>query len=454
MRIVAGQAGCALLCAMALCLPAPAQDRDDTVLALAHDEVPASVFRDAVAAAVARHPSLGEATASRTEAAAARREAKAGLLPTLDVTASSYRVLSREFSNDPDNIYERSRANSRSDLTLSLQQKVFDFGATSERIAAAGARLRAAAANIDVAADQVALRMIATWYDVFTYRALVRLADQHILQQQGLRRDVQTRIDQGYSASGDLIRIDSALAATGARAANYRRQLAGAEARFYELAGVAPQPGLSRAPPPAPIMASADMARAAAVRTPGVRAAQAAADGAREDARAAKADRLPSISAGIDAGRYGVFEDRQDYDVRANVTLRQRFSGAIYARSGQVSARSAQAAARADRIREEAARDAAIAWSDVQALDQQVAALEASYIAGRDSRDMLAERFRLARGTLFDVLGAEDTEFSTAASYIEALGDRDAARYVLLSRTGRLLSSLDIAEAAPAEERR
>jgi adhesin transport system outer membrane protein len=185
-----------------------------------------------------------------------------------------------------------------------------------------------------------------------------------------------------------------------------------------------------------------------------VRSAEAAAEGARQDARAARADRLPTISVGIDGGRYGVFENKQDYDVRANVTLRQRFSGAIYARSSQISARSAQAAARADRVREEASRDAAIAWSDVQALDQQVTALEASYIAGRDSRDMLAERFRLARGTLFDVLAAEDAAFGTAAAYIEALGDRDAGRYALLSRTGRLLSSLDIEQAAPTPEER
>lgn len=452
MTIMAGRVALALFYGVALAAPLRAADAEDQVLALGHDGGAAAPFRSSVIAAVARHPSITEARAGETEAAAARREAQAGLLPTIDLTATSYRVLSRKFSNDPDNIIERSRAHSRSDLAVSLTQKVLDFGATSERITAAGARLRAAAANIDVTADQVALRMIAAWYDVFTYRALVQLADAHTRQQQGLRGDVQTRIDQGYSASGDLIRVDSALAQTAARAATYRRQLANAEARFYELAGNAPPPGLTRAPPAAPIMASADMARAAAIRAPGVRAAEAAAEGARQDARAARADRLPTISAGLQGGRYGVFENRQDYDVRANVTLSQRFSGALYARASQVSARSAQAAARADRIREEAARDAAIAWSDVQALDQQVVALEASYVAGRDSRDMLAERFRLSRGTLFDVLAAEDAVFGTASAYIEALGDRDAARYALLSRTGRLLSSLGISEEAPSPE--
>jgi adhesin transport system outer membrane protein len=100
--------------------------------------------------------------------------------------------------------------------------------------------------------------------------------------------------------------------------------------------------------------------------------------------------------------------------------------------------------ARATRIREEAARDAAIAWSDVRALEQQLAALESSYIASRRSRDVLLERFINSRGDLFDVVAAEDAYFASAAAYIQALSELDAARYVLLSRTGGLLTSLAI----------
>ena len=49
-----------------------------------------------------------------------------------------------------------------------------------------------------------------------------------------------------------------------------------------------------------------------------------------------------------------------------------------------------------------------------------------------------------ARGTLFDVVAAEDAYFEAATSYIQALSELDAARYVLLSRTGRLLEVLRI----------
>jgi outer membrane protein, adhesin transport system len=182
----------------------------------------------------------------------------------------------------------------------------------------------------------------------------------------------------------------------------------------------------------------------AAIGTAGVRSAEASSTASLQEARAARADRLPQITAGVDAGRYGVIENDRDYDVRGRVALRYRIFGAIDARAEQYEARARGAEARATRIREEAERDAAIAWSDVNALTEQLDALEASYTAARRSRDVTAERFRVARGTLFDVAAAEDAYFEAATAYIQSLSELDAARYVLLSRMGRLLDILEV----------
>jgi outer membrane protein, adhesin transport system len=89
-------------------------------------------------------------------------------------------------------------------------------------------------------------------------------------------------------------------------------------------------------------------------------------------------------------------------------------------------------------------RDASIAWSDLNALEIELEALERSYIASRQSRDVLVARFKVSRGTLFDVLSAEDNFFSSATAYIRSLAERDNARYVLASKTGNLLPALGI----------
>ena len=416
----------------------------DPVLRLRRNETPFEPFRAAIAAAVERHPGTAEAAAGEDEALGGLEEARQARLPTIDLSVTSYRTIARDFSDDPFNIIESSRPRQRTDALLNVQQTLFDFGATGQRISAAGARLRAAGAELEVSADRVALGAVGAWYDVFAFRALVALTEAFAASQRDLRASVEIRIREGVSAEGDLARVDSYIAQADTRLARFRRLLAGAEARFAELTGTPAPAGLERVRIPGPGVASREQATAAAGETAAVRSAQAQADAGLRDARAARADRLPVLTAGVDAGRYGVIENDRDYDVRARVALRYRIFGAADARAEQYEARARGAEARATRIRVEAERDAAIAWSDVRALEQQLEAVETAYIASRRSRDVIAERFRVARGTLFDVVAAEDAYFESATAYIQALSELDAARYVLLSRMGRLLDALEV----------
>jgi adhesin transport system outer membrane protein len=416
----------------------------DPVLRLRREQTEFETFRGVIAGAVERHPGTAEAAATEDEALAVLSEARSAVLPTVDATVTSYRVLSREFSNDPTNIIERSRPEQRTDAILSAQQTIFDFGATSRRISAAGARLRAAGADLEASADQIALNAVGAWYDVFGYRALVALTEAFVDSQRELRAAVELRIREGASAEGDLARVDSYTAQAATRLARFRRLAAGAEARFSEITGTPAPIGLERAPAPGLPVRNRDEAAMASADSALVRSAEAIADAGRQEARAARADRLPQISAGVDAGRYGVFETDRDYDIRGRVAMRWRLFGNADARADQADARARAADARATRIAEEAERDAAIAWSDVTALEQQLQAVEAAYIASRQSRDVIAERFRAARGTLFDVVAAEDSYFEAATTYIQSLTELDAARYILLSRTGRLLETLRI----------
>ena len=435
-------------------LPAPTRDPlarrpvADPILALGATSVGRADFVRLIQQAVDRHPRVDEAIAGIAEAEAAEDEARAGLFPSIDIGLNSSRSLARNFDRgDPDNVVERARSQGRVDGTVSVAQTLYDFGATEARIKAAGARLRAASATAESSADQVALRAIAAWYDVFAYGALVTLGSAFSENQGELRGAIQTRIASGVSAPGDLPRVDSYIATAEADLARYRRQFANAQARFEEMFGVPAPANLGRAPILDPTAISKEMAQFLALSTPDVQAAEAQARAARQEAKAERAQTLPNVSAGVDAGKYGVF-DRDDYDIRGRVTVRQRFFGGVGARADQAKARAGAADARAVRVRSEAEREAAIAWSDVRALEQQLTALESSYVASRQSRDVLAERFRVARGTLFDLLESESGYFNVAASYIRSIIELDAARYVLLSRTGQLLPTFAIAPPA------
>lgn len=434
-------------------LPAPSEDplrldtRNDPILAIARQGGDRVAFDRAIQAAVARHPAVDEAIARQDEARAARNEARTLELPVVDMSMSYFRVLDRQFSNDPQNVLERSRPRERTDQILRVQWPIFDFGTAKARIGAGNQRLRAATAAIDDVSTRLALQGVQAWYQVYGYRALVRLAEAFLANQTDLRAAIDDRIRQGVSAPGDKAQVESYIAAAQTQLAGFRRNVAQAEAQYQQVTG-SPAPGaLGRAPVADGYTVTRERAEADSANTPPVLAARRQAEAARYDLRAAKADSLPGVALGVDTGRYGLLENGGDYDVRGSVTISHRILGGADQRIDQYAARARGADASFERVKLEAARDAAIAWSDVDALEDSAQAIEANYLATRQSRDVLVERFRVARGTLFDVLGAETNYFNVATRYIETVTELDIARYTLLARTGRLLDTFGIAPA-------
>ncbi|MGI4732981.1 MAG: TolC family protein [Janthinobacterium lividum] len=431
-------------------LPVPSADpmridpATDPVLQLARAQASVTEFQAVIGAAVLRAPSLDEAIAQREEAQGVRNEAVSRRAPVADFSLTSFKNISRAFSNDPNNILERSRPDRRTDGTAHIQMPFVDFGANTQRIAAGESRLEAAAAGVEDTGNQLALRAVGAWYNVYGYRALVRLGEAFAVSQRDLRARIEQRVAQGAAAPGDVAQVDSYIASSDSQLADFRRSLANAEAQYATFIGTPAPASLGRAPVPDLHGIVAATAAGDGAKLPAVRAAKLSADAATRDVKALYADRLPQLSGAIDAGRYGVIETARDYDVRGTLTVSIRLGGGAAQRIEQAKARVDGAEARLRRTREEAERDAQIAYSDVTALNDAQAAIESNYIASRRSRDVLAERFRVSRGTLLDVLGAESNYFGVAARYIQTVIELDTARYALLARTGRLLPALGI----------
>ena len=432
-------------------LPLSVKPGGDPILAIADAVADEAAFHEVIGEALKASPTLTEGRADGDAAMAAKRGARSALFPRIDLGLSANRAIAREFSNDPDNVLERARGSGRFDATATLEQLLFDFGAAERRIDAAIERVGAAEAELDRKSETIALRAIGAWYDLFAYGHLTELAEHFIGQNEKLRSDVEFRITQGVAAPVERARIDSALASAKLRLAQYQREYQNARARFKELFGIDSPSRIVRAPAPELERLSDDALAARAAGSATVRVSEALARALRKDARAARLETGPNVTGGLDAGRFGLLEaGRRDYDVRARVTVRWRLFGPGDARADEARARAESADARALGVKLEAEREARIAWADVNALDDMLTAYRDDYVANRVTRDAVTERFRVARGTLFDALDAEDRLFSAAANYIRAMSERDAATFVALARSGDLLRVLNI---DPADQR-
>jgi outer membrane protein, adhesin transport system len=194
--------------------PAPlsAADENDPVLLLARALSDPDAFREVIAEAVKASPSIAEGKADGAAAIATRENAEAQLLPRVDLAMSANTAFAREFSNDPDNVIERSRGKGRVDATLSAEQIVIDFGASVRRVDAAVARIESSEAELDRKTETAALRAISVWYELFAYGHLVELAKSYLDRTNALRPAIEQRIAQGVAAPVERARLDSAIA--------------------------------------------------------------------------------------------------------------------------------------------------------------------------------------------------------------------------------------------------
>lgn len=435
-----------------LVLPAPLADpraidfAADPVLRFVADGAAIDDFGPRIAAAVARHPAQAEAAADTDVARAQRREARAALFPALSLAVIGSRSLARDFV-DSSAAVERLLPRGRTDASAGAEQLLFDFGATGGRVASASARLRAAAADADRSATDTALSAVTAWYQVLGLTAMTELAEALVTRHRAIVTDTGARVAAGLGAGGDMARAEAGLADAIGAASTSARSLAAARARYREVFGAEAPAHPARPASDIAMLASADLAIRQARATPEVATAEALAAAAAAEARAVRGEALPRLEAGVSATRFNIFEPGPNHDVRATFTLRQTLSvgGAEAARSSAAAARARAASASADRIRAEAERDAEAAYADAAILEPTVVALADAYRANRRNRDIMAEQFRLSRGSLIDLLRTEADYFAAARALVAGSVERDLAHYTLLARTGGLLRHFAIA---------
>ncbi len=416
----------------------------DELLGFGRTTMPTQPFLETLGTAVEKHPAVAAAIAEQQAFAAVKVQVRAGLFPRIDAQLLHNRTLARDFG-DRAAVVESLQPRVRTDLTLTGDQLLYDFGATGSRIAAANERILAARAEIERVADDTALRAVVAWYDVLAFQTLADLSGAMITRQQSILSDVRTRVAQGVGAGGDVARAEAVLADTQVESARFSRSLDQAKLRFREVFGVDAPERLTRAQPPASAALSIDAARMLGRLAPEVVAARRRAEAALRDYRAAKADGLPRLSLGANAARYDVFTS-SDYEVRGSVVLRHSLFAGGRQRGiiAEQRARARNADFIAERVVGESERDAGIAFTDLAALRRTVTTLEAGYVANRRVRDGYVEQFRVARGTLIELLRAERDYFNAATGYVQGVIEMDVAQYALLARTGEMLPAIGL----------
>jgi len=377
--------------------------------------------------------------------------ARGGFFPRLDLSAGmGWEHWSQANRSDEDF--------TRSNVTLSLRQMVYDGFATKNEVSRLEYAKLVRYYEVLAASEQVGLEAMRAYLDVMRYRELQKLAVDNYTQHQSVFSKVLERVKAGVGRGVDGEQASGRLALSESNRVTETSNLYDVSNRYMRIVGSAPpelaQHDVLRDGIPLGLGEAMELAFQenpsfnAAVEN--VRAAEAAVE-VRKSAFHPRVD----VQARQVYGRgKDAIEGRKDETVAEVVLSYNIFAGG----SDQAAERQyRQRLNMAKSLREKACRDVrqtlAIAYNDMEKLEEQLRFLNEHQLATGKAREAYRDQFDIGQRTLLDLLDTENEYFEARRAYVHASYDYALAHGRTLASMGRLLKALGVSrEAMPSAE--
>ena len=328
---------------------------------------------------------------------------------------------------------------------LSLSQPIWTGGRTAAAVSAAEADVLSGRETLRRVESQVLLQVVQAYVDVRRDQESVRIRQLNVDTLQQQLKESRARFDVGEITRTDVAQSESRLAAAQALMQSAVAQLAVSRANYAALVGQ--NPGQLADPPSLAYLlpASADDAFAIAEKfNPTLRAQEYAEEGSRARVAAARAERMPSVSARATLAYPGPADPFNQKVFSTDITVQGVLSVPLFT-GGLTTSRIRQAVERnnTDRINIETQRRSVLqtvtqAWNQLIAaranIDSTAESVRAADIAAQGTR----EEQKVGLRTTLDVLNAEQELRNDELSNVAALHDEYLAAASVLSSMGRL----------------
>lgn len=391
-------------------------------------------FRAGVLAATLRHPDVRAARASQGASLFAVREAQSGYYPQVSTQLNNGRV-----NNDASALLGTpARSYTNASFNLTVRQLLYDFGATNAQVASGNAKLKQAMFKQYSVESEVALKAIQAYHDLVRAHRQSELAQRNLDARQAILELVRQRLDIGGGTVSDVVRAQSRVAEALANLTAYQRSLGAAQAGYREFFSDDPQ-SVGAGSAVFDVNVTGDwMAEVGLAGQLGwkVRTAQAGQTLAEAELKSARARSLASVNLEFSATRRDwVSPGVPGTDQTVALVARQ----ALYS-GGADTARIDQAVQKM-RQSEEELRSAELEYRrqleqlglEVEFMERLVSSRQSAAGLAAESLVMIREQYAYRRGTLLDLLTAQEALYFAGRELIDAQVDRAVSTYKLMS---------------------
>lgn len=422
-------------------------------LATAGGPAAAQSLTDAVRLAIETNPEIAQASAGREVVDHELTQARGRYLPQVDLDAFA----GPQWTDNP---FTRARGEGRTQLypnqlSIVLQQLVFDGFGTGNEVDRQASRLDAAAYRVLETAELIGLDVVQAYLDVLRQIDLVRLANNNVGVHMQTLNDVRQRQRAGRSSIADVQQASERLFAAESTLVDFELNLRNARVTYERLVG-APVGVLTR-----PVSIAAELpidVETAAVdakrNSPVLLSARADLDTANAGFRAAAAPYYPQVAV---EGRATVGDDlrgTQGSDQTYEVLLTARYNlfrgGIDAANRREELSRIRESRSRLlalDRSIEELVRQS---WNELQSASRRLDLLEEQVASSEQVRRSYRQQFNIGQRTLLDLLDTENGLFNARVSRSTVDHALIFSRYRVIAATGNLLRTIGVNPPAAA----
>jgi len=379
--------------------------------------------------------------------------AKAGYLPTVDLSAG----IGHEKSNNPTT---RGRGEDydtrgRGEAAVDMRQMLFDGFATSSEVDRQMSRTESSAYGVYATSENIARDAAEAYMNVLRDRGLLALAEENYTSHERVHDQIKKRSRRGVGRKAELDQTEGRLALTKSNVIAAQNNLRNSETEYVRVVGSLPDTDLSK-----PENRSSDLpttideaAQMAVDNNPTLKSAGADVQAAVAQYEAAKANFFPRFDIEVGQSWNNDLDGQPGTNEDVTAMLRMRYNlvngGADMARRKQTAYLINQAKEVQSLAHRQVVEATQLAWNTYKSVDLQYSYLQQHVDSQSRTLDAYKKQFNIGQRTLLDVLDAENEMFEANQELLDADYDRLIAQVRILSTMGKLLQSLQLS--LPAE---
>ena len=407
-------------------------------------------FRERLAKAVLVHPDVLAVSAARGAAQFGIREAQAARLPQVSsqIDNGHKHNSSNGYLGTPERDYRTAG------LTLTVRQLLYDFGATPRNIDAMSSKERQAFFRMMQVRDDVTLRAVQAYHELVRARTQLELARRNEEARTSIVDLVRQRSDIGGGTQSDVVRAQSRLADATSNTASAMQRLGVARALYRELFSVE-----ADMPADAPVFdipldpGIGSQLPQIVDETWKVRQASAGRAAAEAEMAAVRGRALPSINLELSATRRDLLGPASPGNDRSIMLVARQTlyaGGADSARIDAANQKLLQSSEELESARREAARVMDQVLLEAESQERLLESRANTARLAAESLKMVREQYAYRRGTLLDLLTAQETLYAAGRDLIDSQLDLAMSRYRVLNGAARLSQFVGTYGSAPS----